>query len=140
MNGNKHRRGGGKSGKREVAKLRRAIDELRAKGIRLAIDDAGSGYSSLQHILHLNPDIIKLDMALTRSVDIDPARRALASALIFFGHETGCVIVAEGIETQAELDTLRVLGVPRGQGYFLGHPMALPDVQRLMEPSARMLK
>lgn len=124
----------------DYAKLRRAIDELRAKGIRLAIDDAGSGYSSLQHILHLNPDIIKLDMALTRSVDIDPARRALASALIFFGHETGCVIVAEGIETQAELDTLRVLGVPRGQGYFLGHPMALPDVQRLMEPSARMLK
>ncbi|NDW07965.1 EAL domain-containing protein [Jiella sp. 40Bstr34] len=124
----------------DYTKLRRAIDELRAKGIRLAIDDAGAGYSSLQHILHLNPDIIKLDMALTRSVDIDPARRALASALIFFGHETGCVIVAEGIETQAELDTLRVLGVPRGQGYFLGRPMALPDVLRLTDSSSQMLK
>ncbi len=70
--------------------LARALHAPRAAGMRVAIDDAGAGYSSLQHILHLRPDIIKLDMTLTRDVDRDPARRALASALIAFGSETGC--------------------------------------------------
>jgi EAL domain-containing protein (putative c-di-GMP-specific phosphodiesterase class I) len=69
-------------------------------------------------------------MALTHAVDTDPARRALASALIFFAGETGSIIVAEGIETQSELETLRVLGVPRGQGYFLGRPIDLLGAQQ----------
>jgi EAL domain-containing protein (putative c-di-GMP-specific phosphodiesterase class I) len=110
--------------------LLKALAPLRAGGVRLAVDDAGAGYASLQHIIQLNPDVIKLDMALTRAVDTDPARRALASALIFFAGETGSIIVAEGIETQSELETLRVLGVPRGQGYFLGRPIDLLGAQQ----------
>lgn len=85
-------------------------------------DDAGAGYSSLQHILQLKPDTIKLDLSLTRAVDVDPARRALATALIFFARETGMRIVAEGIETEAELQMLKELGVNMGQGYLLGRP------------------
>ncbi len=111
---------------------------LRNAGVRLAIDDAGAGYASLQHIIQLQPDIIKLDMALTRAVDVDPARRALASALIFFARETGCIIVAEGIETGSELETLKILGVPRGQGYFLGYPGDLRSAQELLGKTAQL--
>jgi EAL domain-containing protein (putative c-di-GMP-specific phosphodiesterase class I) len=70
------------------------------------------------------PDIIKLDLDLTRDIDADPARRALAGALVTFAGELGAVIVAEGIETSDELATLHALGVPWGQGYFLARPTA----------------
>jgi EAL domain-containing protein (putative c-di-GMP-specific phosphodiesterase class I)/FixJ family two-component response regulator len=106
--------------------LRDALSFLTGKGGRLAIDDAGAGFASLRHILRLAPDIIKLDISLTRDIDTDQARRAMAAALVSFGNEMGTVLVAEGIETQAELDTLRALGVRHGQGYFLGRPGELP--------------
>ena len=116
--------------------LFRALAPLRAEGVRLAIDDAGAGYASLQHIVQLKPDVIKLDMALTRTIDTDPARRALAAALIFFAQETKCHIVAEGIETRAELATLTQLGVPRGQGYLLGRPIPLTEALALVQTPA----
>jgi EAL domain-containing protein (putative c-di-GMP-specific phosphodiesterase class I) len=103
-----------------------ALDELRGLGIRIAVDDAGSGYSSLQHILRLHPDIIKLDIELTRGIHDDPARRALAASLVAFADEIGATITAEGIETQEELETLRQLGVRSGQGYYLARPGPLP--------------
>lgn len=108
--------------------LSQALAPLRELGVRLAIDDAGAGYASLSHILSLAPNAIKLDMSLTRDIDSDAARRALTSALLFFSHETQCVIIAEGIETKAELETLRMLGVPYGQGFLLGKPGELSEV------------
>lgn len=102
-----------------------ALAPLRQLGVRLAIDDAGAGYASMSHILSLAPDAIKLDMSLTRDIDSDAARRALTTALLFFSRETRCFIIAEGIETEAELTTLRLLGVPFGQGYLLGKPAEL---------------
>lgn len=101
------------------------LDRLRQRGMRLAIDDAGAGHSGLKQIVSLRPDIIKLDMGLTRNVDSDPARRALASALIYYAQETGCQILAEGIETRNELETLKMLGITKGQGYLLGRPLPL---------------
>lgn len=109
------------------AELTRVINPLRKGGIRLAIDDAGAGYSGLQHILKLQPDLIKLDLALTRNIDADLARRALALALVNFADATDCEIIAEGVETASELDTLRELGVQKAQGYFLGRPATLAD-------------
>ena len=106
------------------SELLRALKELRQRGMKFAIDDAGAGHSGLQRIVELSPDIIKLDMSLTRDLDTKPALRALASALIFFSRETGSRIIAEGIESQEELDTLRVLGVNCGQGYLLGRPVS----------------
>ena len=106
-------------------RLRDALLPLRLSGIRLAVDDAGAGYASLQHILQLQPDLIKLDMGLTRNIDLDPARRALAAALIGFARETGSCMIAEGVETASELTTLRNLGVETAQGYYLGRPMPL---------------
>jgi EAL domain-containing protein (putative c-di-GMP-specific phosphodiesterase class I) len=108
--------------------LLRALQPLRQRGFRLAIDDAGAGYSSLRHILNLRPDYIKLDMDLIRHIDIDPARRALAAALITFAADTGSTIIAEGVETASELATLQSLGVRQAQGYFLGRPMPLEKV------------
>jgi len=111
--------------------LEAALAPLRCRGLRLAVDDAGAGYSSFSHILRLAPDMIKLDMALTRSIDTDLSRRALASAMIVFARDTHSVVVAEGVETDAEWQTLHQLGIQRGQGYFLGHPESLECAQRL---------
>ena len=99
-----------------------AIDGLRRHGVRMAVDDAGAGYAGLHHILRLRPEILKLDMALTRGIDADPARRALATALVHFASEIDSTIVAEGVETTEELDTLTSLGVQWAQGYLLGRP------------------
>lgn len=103
-----------------------AIARHRERGIRIAVDDTGAGYASLQHLLRVGADIVKLDLGLTRGIDGDPVRRSLASALVTFADDVGATIIAEGIETPGELDTLRALGVPWGQGYHLGRPGPLP--------------
>ena len=102
------------------------IDRLRQRGVRLAIDDAGAGFASMRHILRLEPDLIKLDMSITRSVDSDRKRRSLAAALISFAAESGIEVIAEGIETDSERTTLGDLGAKYGQGFLLGRPGALP--------------
>jgi EAL domain-containing protein (putative c-di-GMP-specific phosphodiesterase class I) len=122
----------------DYASLLRALDPLRQAGLRLAVDDAGAGYCSLQHILHLHPDLIKLDMSLTRNIEGDATRRALASALIAFARETGSQIIAEGVETLSELKTLQALGVEVAQGYFLGRPMALDSALKLFDRNAEI--
>lgn len=110
----------------DYAPLLAAVGELRARGVRLAVDDTGAGYASLQHILRLQPDLIKLDLELTRGVAGDPARKALAAALVTFAGDIGAAIAAEGIETRDDLDALRRLGVGCGQGYYLARPGPLP--------------
>jgi EAL domain-containing protein (putative c-di-GMP-specific phosphodiesterase class I) len=106
----------------DYARLRRALDGLRERGTRLAIDDTGAGYASLAHILKLAPDIIKLDRGLARDIDADPVRRALAAALVTFAARTGAHVVAEGLETAGERDAVRGLGIAYGQGFLLGRP------------------
>lgn len=104
------------------AALADAVLALRGRGVRLAIDDVGAGFASLRHVLRLAPDIIKLDITLTRSIDTDPVRRALASSFIRFADDIDATITAEGIETGGELEELRTLGVGCGQGFFLAEP------------------
>ncbi len=116
----------------DYAGLRQVIEPLRRRGLRLAVDDAGAGYASLRHILSLEPDLIKMDASLTRNIDRDPARRALASSLITFAKDIGSQVLAEGIETDTELDVLRDLGVTFGQGYFLGRPMPFDNAVQLI--------
>ncbi|SDP61797.1 EAL domain, c-di-GMP-specific phosphodiesterase class I (or its enzymatically inactive variant) [Klenkia soli] len=108
--------------------LARLTGHLRHRGIRIAVDDAGSGYASLQHVTELSPDVIKLDIAFVRHVDTDRNRRAIARALIAYAGETGATLVAEGIETPAERDQLLALGAPLGQGYLLGRPQPVDDL------------
>ena len=98
------------------------LEVIKKRGVRLAIDDAGAGYAGLRHILLLHPEIIKLDIVLTRDIDTDPIRRALGSALVAFAKELGAEIIAEGIETKPEYDTLLELGIELGQGYHIAKP------------------
>jgi len=112
----------------DYPRLTDELAHLHASGALVAIDDAGSGYSTLRHILRIAPDIIKLDQDLTRDIDRDPARRALASALIGFASDTGARVVAEGIETPAALNALRALGADCGQGYVLSRPVDAADI------------
>jgi PAS domain S-box-containing protein len=112
------------------AAVRKAVDEI--EGCRLAVDDAGAGFASLKHILELRPDIVKLDMSVVRDIDTNPARQAMAAGMCHFAEQSGTIIIAEGIETEAEAECLRNLGVPLGRGGILGQgfhfarPSALP--------------
>jgi EAL domain-containing protein (putative c-di-GMP-specific phosphodiesterase class I) len=123
----------------EYPNVERAPRPLRERGLRLAVDDAGAGYASFRHILKLAPNMIKLDVSLVHDIDIDPAERALASAMIRFAGETRSTIVCEGVETLAELNTLRELGVTRMQGFLAGRPMPLEQAVSLCSPGAGLL-
>ncbi|MEO0871076.1 MAG: EAL domain-containing protein [Pseudomonadota bacterium] len=109
----------------DPAELTRRLAPLRAAGLRLAIDDAGAGYSGLQQILELKPDIIKLDRFFVSSIDSDPSRQALATALATFSRNIDCLMVAEGVENSAELRMLEMIGFQNIQGYLLGRPTRL---------------
>ena len=110
----------------DYRRFRVAIARVRALGARLAVDDAGAGFSSLRHIIELDAELIKLDGSLTRSLEQDPRRRSLAAALIEFGRESGASVLAEHIESELQLIELRRLGVHYGQGFHLGRPQRLP--------------
>ncbi len=101
-----------------------ALDQLRQLGIRVAVDDAGSGFSSLRHVISIAPDIIKLDQALIASIDRDQRRRTLATSLATFAAEIGSELVAEGIEREEELRVCEEIGIRFGQGFLLGRPAA----------------
>lgn len=105
----------------DYAAVRAAVAAL-GPNVSLAVDDAGAGFASLHHIVELKPRFLKLDISLVRSVGRDPTRQAMIAGLIYFAVHAGCVVIAEGIEDSADLDTLRELGVSLGQGYLLGRP------------------
>jgi EAL domain-containing protein (putative c-di-GMP-specific phosphodiesterase class I)/response regulator of citrate/malate metabolism len=114
----------------DAPNLKLALHSLRDRGVRFAIDDAGAGYAGLRSILELEPNIIKLDMSLTRSIDTDHRRRALAASLVAFGREIDVIITAEGVETESERLALVELGVHMGQGFLLGAPGPFEDAAR----------
>jgi len=108
------------------------IDILRAyrnAGFKVALDDLGSGFSSLNLLHVLRPDFVKLDMALVRDIDRDPFKAMLGAKLIEASHELGMTIVAEGIESAQEFDWLRAHGAHLLQGFFLARPATGPDPQ-----------
>ena len=106
----------------DYATLRDSVRSL-GPGIRLAVDDAGAGVANFAHIIELKPDFVKLDMGLVRGVDTDLGRQALVVAMRHFAQEAGCHLLAEGVETQSEADTLIKLGVALAQGYLFGRPL-----------------
>ena len=108
--------------------IRAALLPHRELGLKLAVDDTGAGYSSFAHVLRLRPDIIKLDRSLLADIDHDAARRAFVTAIVLMALELDATVTAEGVETAAELDTLRSLGVDTVQGYLLARPSSDPRV------------
>ena len=95
--------------------------------VEFAVDDAGTGFASLRHILELRPAFVKLDRSLIAGLESDEARQAMIVGLCHFAHATGCRLIVEGIETESELAVLRALAIELGQGYLLGRPLPIDE-------------
>jgi EAL domain-containing protein (putative c-di-GMP-specific phosphodiesterase class I) len=108
---------------------------LRARGMRLAIDDVGAGFSSLRHIVLTAPDVIKLDRSIVDGVHADPVLTTLVGSLVQFGHGCNAKVVAEGIETDMDANALRALGVDYGQGWYFGRPGPAEDLAEVTGPA-----
>lgn len=106
--------------------FRASFTLLRPK-MELAVDDAGAGFASLRHILELRPAFVKLDRSLIAGVESDEARQAMIVGLRHFARSVGCRLIAEGIETEAELEVLRTLEISLGQGFLLGRPRPVAE-------------
>jgi diguanylate cyclase (GGDEF)-like protein len=102
--------------------LANSLANLRERGARIAIDDAGAGYAGLKQVMWVRPDIVKLDVELTRAIHSDPVRMALVESLVRFARRVGATVCAEGIESHDDIEVLANLDVPWGQGYTIGRP------------------
>lgn len=122
----------------EVSDFRALRDALRnlSQFARIAIDDVGAGYAGLRHLVDLSPDLLKLDVSLTRDIHLDVARQALAAAMVRFSAAIGSQLVAEGIERAEEAAVLADLGVPYAQGYFFARPMPVTEASRFLRDSS----
>jgi EAL domain-containing protein (putative c-di-GMP-specific phosphodiesterase class I) len=108
----------------QLRAVTRALQDL---GASIAVDDAGTGHAGFTHLIEIRPDIIKLDHQLVHAVDADSVRAAMATALLCFAREIGATVVAEGIETAGELETVTRLGIDYAQGYHVARPSPLPQ-------------
>ncbi|NLC37104.1 MAG: GGDEF domain-containing protein [Alcaligenaceae bacterium] len=106
--------------------LRDAIARYRKHGLQLALDDIGEGFSSLRRWSELRPEYVKIDKYFVQDIDRDPVKRQFVQAMVEIALQANAAVIAEGIETEAELEAVRSLGVRCGQGYLLGHPSARP--------------
>ena len=108
--------------------LRKELEPLRDRGMRIAVDDAGAGYASLRHVLELRPDFIKLDRSLCGGVCEDHARRVAVRGLVLLARDLGAEVIAEGIENLSDLSTIRELGIGAAQGFLFAKPSVDPAV------------
>ncbi len=106
----------------DYVQLAETLDRLRDQGIRVAVDDVGSGFASFRHVTRVKPEILKLDRSLVCGIDEDPVRQSLAAAIVAFAKDVGAIVVSEGIESGNELTCLKDLSVGCGQGFYLGRP------------------
>jgi len=121
--------------------LEEGLAKMRARGARIAVDDAGAGYAGLNQVMRVQPDVIKLDRSLIEGVHSDSAKSALVEFFVMFARRVGAGVCTEGIETLDELRTLINLGVAYGQGYLLGRPsdpwsQVSPEITRALATGA----
>ncbi|MFI5288036.1 MAG: EAL domain-containing protein [Polyangia bacterium] len=109
----------------EVDQLGERVAELRQMGYRIAVDDLGAGYAGLSSLAELNPEVVKLDMSLVRDVDQSPVKQRLIVSLVSACRDLGSLVVAEGVETAGERNTVVSLGCDLVQGYLTGRPERL---------------
>ena len=123
---------------RDIPVFRDALEELRRHGFRIAIDDAGSGYASLQSIAELRPNFLKVANTLVTGLHADTIKRDVVEMLVNLARRIDAVCVAEGIETPQDLEECRRLGIPYGQGFYLAVPEEVPARKpaRRIEPEA----
>src|SRR4051794_19062580 len=125
----------------EDGALEDGLAKMRARGARIAVDDAGAGYAGLNQVMRVQPDVIKLDRSLIEGVHSDSAKAALVEFFVMFARRVGAAVCTEGIETLDELRTLINLGVTYGQGYLLGRPgepwvQVSPEITRALATGA----
>jgi EAL domain-containing protein (putative c-di-GMP-specific phosphodiesterase class I) len=106
----------------------RRLSACRLQGMRVAIDDVGAGYSGLQRIANVAPDLLKLDRSIIHGIDKSPTHRAIVAALRHFAGETGALLLAEGVETEAEAHIVKSLGVGLAQGWYFGKPVPITEL------------
>ena len=115
-----------------------ALQTLRNKGVKVALDDFGTGYSSLSYLGRFPVDNVKIDQAFIRQIGAGGAKKALLSAIITMGHALGLRVVAEGVETEKELQFIKDCGCDEVQGYYFGRPLALKAFrERLLQEADR---
>ena len=118
------------------APVRTRLDELRSLGMRVAIDDLGTGHAGLNHLLEFRPDILKIDLTIVQGVRRDRMRRAIAATFATFAASLNIDLVAEGIETAEDQEALEILGLNAGQGFHIAPPSRLDDVAPASPASA----
>jgi EAL domain-containing protein (putative c-di-GMP-specific phosphodiesterase class I) len=99
-----------------------SLEEVRGKGVKMAVDDFGAGYSNLLYLAALSPEIVKLDRNLVSGLQNDARKQSIVRTMVRLCHELGARVIAEGIETTGELDAVVACGVDFGQGYLIGRP------------------
>jgi EAL domain-containing protein (putative c-di-GMP-specific phosphodiesterase class I) len=114
----------------DIHNLRERVARLRDIGFRIAVDDLGAGYAGLATFANLEPDVVKIDMSLVRDIETARTKRTLCASLASVCRELGMMVVAEGVETAAEKDTLVELGCDLLQGYYFARPAAeFPNIK-----------
>jgi len=106
----------------DLNSFKETINHYRKQGFRIAIDDMGSGYSDLKLVCNLDPDFIKIDMNLIRNINQDSLKQSIVKSLVDYSESSGTILIAEGVETDEELNTLLELKVPQVQGFLTGRP------------------
>jgi diguanylate cyclase (GGDEF)-like protein len=113
-----------------------ALDQVAALGVGVAIDDFGTGYSGLAYLKRLPIDTVKIDQSFVRDLTVDADDAAIVTAIVAMAKSLGVDVIAEGIETEEQLEELRRLGCRRGQGYLLAPPMPAASIAKLLrEPT-----
>lgn len=112
---------------RDYTRLRNAAALYRGHGLKIAIDDLGEGFSSLRLWSELRPEYVKIDRHFIQGIDLDPVKLQFIRSILEISQESNSIVIAEGIETEAELTVVRDLGIHYGQGYFLARPTASPS-------------
>ncbi len=108
--------------------VRKILSEVRGKGVGLVVDDLGAGYSNLRYIADLTPEVVKLDRGLIENLDQDPRRLKLVRGIVRLCEDLGARVVAEGVETKAELAAVKEAGAHFVQGYLIARPeLPAPD-------------
>ncbi|HET6603825.1 MAG TPA: EAL domain-containing protein [Xanthomonadaceae bacterium] len=115
-----------------LERTRQALNAFDEAGIEVAIDDFGTGYSSLSYLKSFPVDSLKVDRSFVNDIQTDPDCRALVGAIVTMGRQLGLQVIAEGVETQAQLDHLRSLQSDRYQGYLFSRPLAVAEFGRLI--------
>jgi EAL domain-containing protein (putative c-di-GMP-specific phosphodiesterase class I) len=125
---------------RDLEESARQMDRLRALGVSISIDDFGTGYSSLSYLRRLPIDALKIDRSFLKELDRDANTIPLVQAVVTLAHGLGLTVVAEGVETRHQLESLRDVGCDRFQGFLLGEPAPPEAIERLLAEAGSVLK